>query len=239
MAAGVASGSLMWTNSRAGWLSLATTIIFAGFLIFCKIREKKALFNIFFTVVLILILIFPLYPRLYSKIYDRFTGFDRGSAKSRFTQFEVAFNIIQTNPILGIGINNYSESMGKYDDTEEGLATITEYPVHNIFLHIAAEIGIIGLMIFLWFLASIFFKGVIYVLANQGVLVNAVIGMLAGIFAFLIHGLFDTASIGSKMFVFVWFFAGIIYAIIGMAADFHRDAAHLDQSQMHFQVRSL
>jgi hypothetical protein len=42
--------------------------------------------------------------------------------------------------------------------------------------------------------------------------VYAVIGMVAGIMAFLIHGLFDTASIGSKMFLFIWFFSGIIFA---------------------------
>ena len=90
---------------------------------------------------------------------------------------------------------------------------MTKHPVHNIFLHIAAEIGIFGLFIFIWILAVIFFKGVSYIMQNIGIMVYAVIGMLAGIFAFLIHGLFDTNSIGNKMFLFTWFFAGLIFAI--------------------------
>jgi putative inorganic carbon (HCO3(-)) transporter len=145
-------------------------------------------------------------------MYGRFIGHDGGSAESRIPQFEVAFNIIKDKPFLGVGINNYSEVMHRYDNTEEGLASITKFPVHNIYLHIAAEMGLFGLFIFIWILAVIFTKGVSYIMQNNDIMVYVVIGMLAGILAFLIHGLFDVASIGSKMFLFMWFFAGIIIA---------------------------
>lgn len=215
----VASGALLWTSSRAGWLSLGVSSLFVGFLIICKINEKKSLITLFLTVLLILVLILPLYPRIYSKIYGRFSMDDKGSATSRLQQFQVAFNIIKANPIIGVGINNYSENIKKYDDTEEGIEQFTIFPVHNIFLHITAEIGIFGLSIFIWILTVIFFKGVNYIMQNNGVLVYSVIGMLAGILAFLIHGLFDVASFGSKMFLFMWFFSGIIFAVGKIKTD--------------------
>ena len=39
-----------------------------------------------------------------------------------------------------------------------------------------------------------------------------VMGILGGITAFLIHGLVDAASIGSKLFLILWFFVGILLA---------------------------
>jgi O-antigen ligase len=203
----------VWTNSRAGWISFAVALIFLGILIFCKIKKKRVLINIFFTLVIILVLMFPLYPRLYDKLYGRFAAQDKGSAKSRIPQFEVAFNIIQEYPFLGIGINNYSEIMYEYDTTDEGLYQITPFPVHNIFLHITAEMGIFALFIFIWIIITIYLTGLIYIFKYDNLMIHVVAGMLSGILAFLIHGLVDTASIGSKMFVFLWFFAGIIVGI--------------------------
>jgi len=210
---GVASASLMWTNSRSGWISFAVASVFVGLFVFYKIEDKKSLINLFFAIIFIIIILFPLYPRLFSKTYGRFAGADKGSTKSRLPQFEIAFNIIKSHPILGIGINNYSEIMWKYDNTEEGLEQISHHPVHNIFLQIAAEMGIPGLSIFIWFLVVIFYTGVRYIILNEGFMVYGTIGMLAGILAFLIHGLYDVASMGSKMFLFTWFFAGLIFAI--------------------------
>ena len=207
------SAALIWTNSRAGWISFGVALAFIALLLFSKITKKRVLIEIFLAFIVILVLIFPLYPRLYNKIYGRFIAHDKGSAKSRLPQFEVAFNIIQEYPYLGIGINNYTEIMWEYDTTEEGLAQITSFPVHNIFLHITAEMGIFAFFTFLWFIFSIFLTGLIYIFNNDNFMILVVIGMLAGLLAFLLHGMVDTASIGSKMFLFVWFYAGMIMGI--------------------------
>jgi O-antigen ligase len=210
----IGSGSLLWTNSRAGWISLMAAILFLGLLVFIKVKTKKYLINLILTLIIFSILVCPLYPRVFNKLYKRLAGADKGSAESRIPQFKIALNIIKKNPTLGIGINNYSEMMWEYDETPKGLQEITLHPVHNIFLHIAAEIGILGFFIFLWLILAIFYTGLIYILkANDHFLEYAVIGMLSGILAFLVHGLVDTASIGSKLFVFVWFFAGTIAGI--------------------------
>ena len=58
--------------------------------------------------------------------------------------------------------------------------------------------------------------GINYVLLNNNFMAYVVIGLISGLLAFLIHGLFDVASIGSKLFVFIWFFAGIICSLKNM-----------------------
>ena len=206
-------GSLMWTNSRGGWISFAVAALFVVLCVFRNIEGKAGLIKIFAWIMAVGVLISPLYPRLYTKFYGRLMGNDGGAAESRLPQYEVAYNIIKENPFVGIGINNYTKVMDDYDTTEEGLESYTHQPVHNIFFHIAAEMGIFGIAVFLWLIFSILTGGMNYIILNKNFTAYTVIGMVAGILAFLVHGLVDTASLGSKLFMFIWFFAGIIFAI--------------------------
>jgi putative inorganic carbon (HCO3(-)) transporter len=207
------SAALLWTRSRASWISFGAATLFVILLVFPKIKSKKSLINTFLAVIAVLILILPLYPRIYGKIYGRFTGEDKGSAESRIPQIKVAYNIIKDNPVLGVGTNTYTEIMGAYDDTDVGINTITRFPVHNIFLHIAAEIGIPGLFAFFWLVGAIFHSGLNDIFLKHNDLTYVVIGLLAGILAHMVHGLVDTEALGGKLFMFIWFFAGIIMAI--------------------------
>jgi len=213
IAVAAGSGALMWTNSRSSWISFGIAIIFVGLAVLKKIKDKRSLMNTILAIMFIVIIIFPLYPRLFNKMYGRFAGSDGGSADSRMPQFEMAADIIQDHPILGVGINNYTLIMWDYDKTEEGLGALTHHQVHNIFLQIAAEMGIPGLAMFLWLVASILFAGLRYVMLNEDITVFAVIGLLGGLLAFLVHGLYDAESIGGKLFLFIWVFAAIIFAI--------------------------
>jgi O-antigen ligase len=201
----------MWSSSRGGWISLAVGVLFVSLFVFNKIKGKKGLIKTFIWIVFVLILISPLFPRLSAKFFVRFAGSDRGSAESRLPQYTVAYNVIRNNPIIGVGINNYTGVMHDYDVSDEGLESITPHAVHNIFLHIVAEIGIFGIAIFIWFISTIFVEGMASI-SNRGFMAYTVIGILAGIMAFLVHGMVDTASLGSKLYMFVWFFAGVIFA---------------------------
>ena len=52
----------------------------------------------------------------------------------------IAFEIIKSNPIFGIGINNYIHVAPFYDTT--GLTYTYLQPVHNIYLQLAAPLRI-------------------------------------------------------------------------------------------------
>jgi putative inorganic carbon (HCO3(-)) transporter len=209
----LSAGSLMWTNSRGGWISFGAGALFVSICVFSKIKGKTGLIKTFGWIMIVAIFISPLYPRLSEKFFVRFGGEDRGSAESRLPQFKVAYSIIKDNPLVGVGINNYTEVMDDYDTTPEGIRTYTPHAVHNIFLHIGAEMGVFGLIAFMLLICAIFVEGMKHILSNDDFAAYAVIGMLGGIIAFLVHGLADTANIGGKLYMFVWFFTGMIYGI--------------------------
>ncbi len=218
-------GALLWSNSRGGWISFAIAAVFVTVFVFGKIRGKWGLVKTVISIMMVCVLISPIYPRLSLKLYDRLEGDDRGSAESRLPQFEVAFNIIRDNPITGVGLNNYTEVMMRYDTTKEGLKEITHYAVHNIFLQMTAEMGIFGISAFLWLIAAIFVYGIRRSAVLDKYVSYAVVGLLGGIIAFLFHGIVDTATLGNKLFMFLWVFAGIIFSTKYMTKQSHQATA--------------
>ncbi|RLP77432.1 O-antigen ligase family protein [Mycetocola tolaasinivorans] len=68
---------------------------------------------------------------------------EQGSLGERDHFIEVALAQIGRTPWFGVGLNNYLDAVGPYDKlTSQG------WPVHNIFLHMAVETGIIGAILF-------------------------------------------------------------------------------------------
>lgn len=76
------------------------------------------------------------------------------SIAERLTLAQAAFDITAKNPIFGVGANNFIPQLAKLD-----LYSIAEIrllqPVHNIFLLILAENGLIGLLLFVALLAAV------------------------------------------------------------------------------------
>lgn len=69
------------------------------------------------------------------------------SNKARLLMYEAGFKIFKENPILGIGFNNIRNL---HQETE--LLNFLNYEhrqLHNIFINIAAELGLIGLISFI------------------------------------------------------------------------------------------
>ena len=62
----------------------------------------------------------------------------------------VAKSILREHPLIGIGMNNFSDYITRYGDT---LAYC-----HNNYWEIAADLGIVGLIVYYWFYVYLFFK---------------------------------------------------------------------------------
>ncbi len=209
-------GALICTLSRAGWYSFVVAALIVLLLSFSKTKGKTGLRNFSTSIVAILIIIsiiVTVNPQFLNIVNRRVFSDDYGAARSRIPLMQVAYSIIKANPLLGIGINNYTEVMEDYDTTDIGVTSLTTYQVHNIFLQIAADMGIIALVIFIWLIFMVYKQGLSYIRASEGPISAIVIGLIAGITAFLIHGLVDAASLGNHLFLIFWFFTGIIIAI--------------------------
>jgi len=112
---------------------------------------------------------------------------------------QIAAQMIKEKPLLGVGYKNFVRVMDDYSEVE--LAPYQHQPVHNIYSLVAAETGIIGLIVFLMFIGSILYK------AWKSSLTSASITLLSIFIGFLFIGFFDhyllTIQQGSLMFFLV------------------------------------
>ena len=74
------SAALVWSGSRAGWISFGVAAGVVGALVFSNIRRRETISKTVMVAMLVFVLACPLFPRLYTKIYERFIGEDQGSA---------------------------------------------------------------------------------------------------------------------------------------------------------------
>jgi putative inorganic carbon (HCO3(-)) transporter len=209
--------SLVFTYSRGGWIGFIIGAIIVSLIYF---RKLKSIRKMAFLIMIIFLVGIGTTLMLYTSnpIKDRIVGDDRGSAYSRLLLMEVAIEMIKHNPLIGVGLNNYTIVDQEYDF---GVDKITDYypvPVHNFYLQLAAEIGIISLLLLLWFITYLYIRSIHFIKTNQGLSVALLIGCLGGMTAFLINGLVENSSLGHHYLLPFWIFSGIIIGIIEMGA---------------------
>ena len=94
-------------------------------------------------------------------VVQRSTNLDTSSTQQRIRFYKTALNSILENPIIGVGLGNWKIHATEYDKPFMKDYTVP-YHVHNDFLEIFAEIGIIGFIlyygIFLWIFILLFKK---------------------------------------------------------------------------------
>ena len=113
------------------------------------------------------------------------------TAYGRWPLAVVASSMIRSHPFFGVGLNNFTHVSRQYDFTREQIVAAWNSPVHNLFLFIAGEIGLVGLICFVIFfgkaLAGLFPPCApldSFILSVGG-------GLFFGLLAFLIHAQVD------------------------------------------------
>jgi O-antigen ligase len=139
--------AVILTFSRAGFLTLAATfIMFLGRLAWRRAPGKAA------SLLLAGLVVLPFLPAGYADRLSTITnvGADRtGSALGRLNDYQIALGVVASHPIMGVGIGQdilaMNESRG--DDWVS---------VHNVFLQYAVDLGLPGLLLFLWLYLTCF-----------------------------------------------------------------------------------
>jgi O-antigen ligase len=146
---------LFTTQSRAGWLGFMVVVVVTS-IIFIVSKQWHTI-RLWPITIGVLIFFIIIGTSSYGIIENRINLDDRGASASRIPMMIDALNIIEKNPLLGIGMNNYALVVGKYDKTgihREWVAT----PVHNLYLLIGAESGLFAMFAFLCFWVLILWK---------------------------------------------------------------------------------
>lgn len=134
----------------------------------------------------------------------------------RIAVYRNTLNMMKAHPFLGVGVNNYMKVYKNYKESPEyrNVGTSDYMYAHNNFLHMAGEIGLIGLAIFLWFLWQLFgltlryWKGI-----KDTYLKNAGLGIILCLGGFLINGLTESSLYYSCVALIFWYFVGLALSL--------------------------
>jgi O-antigen ligase len=95
----------------------------------------------------------PLLPAGYMERLSTITDFEAdptGSAQGRWSDYRVATRFVVANPILGAGIGQDILALDRLR------ARVTWRSIHNAYLEYAVDLGLPGLLLFLWLLVATF-----------------------------------------------------------------------------------
>ena len=140
------------TGSRSGVIALGAVLL-AAILVGGRWRGGAAIVAIVLAVAATVFVAVYAPPEVRERITQTSPG-EVSSDEGRTTIWQVGWRMVEDQPIRGIGVGNYAGSAINYV-LEPGLLTRTDQIIdtpkvaHNIYLHVLAELGVIGLLIFL------------------------------------------------------------------------------------------
>lgn len=182
--------------ARGSWISLLVAVailILFGWIRLSKSEKRNYFFSIGGAGILVCVLLTPFSAR----IYERLTADDEGSALIRVPLMETAVRMIEDNALVGVGLNGYRANMDRYDETEIFVTKVFPNPVHNVFAHITAEIGVPGGIIFCLLICAALFECFKAMQSKDRLLFAIALGVFAGLMAFVISAMKEPGSLGS------------------------------------------
>jgi O-antigen ligase len=131
-------------GSRGGFLGLIVAVTYLA------ARAKHGVRN----VAVLAVLILPLGVALPMSPLHRLMQpqEDHGSTQSHLTAWKAGLRMIESNPVLGIGLGNFKPLIRQYEDPESTVTNVA----HNMYVEIAAEVGIPALCVFVSILAALY-----------------------------------------------------------------------------------
>ncbi|HQP10380.1 MAG TPA: O-antigen ligase family protein [Candidatus Omnitrophota bacterium] len=212
LALGFGLWSLMLTSSRGAILGTAIGIL-CFLCIFFAGQAKPARF--FTWLIAIVAVLLGAYAFLVLSGHIEIGSLIRKqTVQWRLNVWQDTLKMIKDRPVFGHGINTY---MMVFEAYRRDFGSNPTY-AHNCYLQLAAEVGIAGLLGFLWILGALFhrFFGVWF--SPQGHNKNDLIlsaGLLSGIISFLVHSFFDTNFYSLQLSVYFWVIAGMLGSLNG------------------------
>ncbi len=197
--------SLILTFSRNAWATTLCGLISFVALFFFRQQRIKLYF-----ILGILSILVPLW--VYG-IFILANGLDIPAWRSvtalwRLGVWADTMTMIKDSPFLGHGVNTFMQLFETYR-TDIGNPTYA----HNSYLQLTAETGVLGLAAFLWILVTLL-RWVLTGLASdetrEDPLVPLVMGLGAGIFAFLVESALDNHFYSLQLCVYLWFMIGVL-----------------------------
>lgn len=157
-------------------------------------------------------------------ISERFaTG---STLEGRLDLIEIAFSMIGDHPLLGVGSNNFAASIGPYVTDEFSATWIST--VHNKYLLVWAETGIIALIAFLWMLGSNLVRSWRTSAIADRALSPIALGLGAGVVANMVHMTVELYH-GRQQTQMLWIILALIIAVSNLVRSDRSPALELSR----------
>ncbi len=199
---------LISTFSRSAWLSTGLVL-----LIIAAIYRKFRVFGYLGLLGLIIVLAVPdlryILLNVAQRFLDIFAGASDDSSRVRILQVYAAFGMFFDSYLLGVGWRGYADLATNYYTYQEGLGILLP---HNTTYTVMAELGIIGLLLFL-FIIFVFLKKSWQTIQDSGddIWQKAIaVSLFSSFIAFLFLYQFIGGGFADNN---VWIIMGFVYAL--------------------------
>lgn len=190
------TGAIIFSVTKGAWVGVAAGI-FVGALFVFQNQRRKIIFGCVLVVAVLLIFI----PTTRSALLEQ-VAFQSLSGKMRLVVWEETLALLKDHPIAGAGLAGYQTALKPYH--EEWRKDVSPYKLeiflypHNVFLNFWVELGLAGLIIFVWLLVAF---GKIAWQKREHPLAQIA---LAAMIALFIHGLVDVPYFKNDLAVLFW-----------------------------------
>ena len=173
--------ALLSTISRGGIIGFFAMILIAG--VKAKSKIKAILLILVFSAIIVNIMPKQVWERFEKiKVEENSKEQDIGGTTRRYFLAKAAWQIFCDHPVFGIGIGNYYYECSRYQPVYAGRA-------HNMYLEIMAELGTVGITLFLGVILYTF-KALNRVIKSKSVISGYAKGLFIGLVGFLVAGIF-------------------------------------------------
>jgi len=203
------------TGSRGGWLGLACAFTLC-FFFWMRKRGQNPLIGLGTAAVVVAVLFAVMFASS-STFRVRLIEGDAGTAEVRYPLMDVAMEMIKENPVLGVGLNQYTREMVPYDRTNHFVAYSYNQPVHNTFLLVGAETGVPSLVLLAAFIWIAIRNAYATFMRSSGIVEAASLGVLGALISWLMHNQVNlTATFNDET---LWVLFGVLAAGMYYRAD--------------------
>lgn len=150
------------TFSKSAIVALGVAVLFLWGVAWFTHQSKETKFNLLKFTLIFLVITAVFGAVFWEPVSTRIYGQDRLEIKSteqRLSYFGEAWQLIKKHPMFGVGIGNYT--LAVHNEINANLQSWDYQPVHNVYLLVLVELGVIGFMfvfLFLCFFVSLFLK---------------------------------------------------------------------------------
>lgn len=197
--------ALVLTFSRGAWLSFMMGLIFM--LTISLLLKRRDVIPLALLLILILIMSVPLRNDI--PLANIFDLTDTGSV-DRKGLWTIALNMIKARPVFGHGIGTFMHNFKKYDTV--GYTHSVSY-AHNCYLQMAAELGLAGIVSFLWMLLVLFLRCLRNIFADSKNIDFIFLGIISGLAAYLIHSSVETNFYSVDLGMLFWLLVGLVASV--------------------------